>query len=133
MTDNPKARLKNSPANRNIKFDLEAWDVKLQERKRNRMKLTIKLDKQESEAFKSFAETVKPAEISDQQFLKSIFLYGIEAVNTQLTEAVKQFAEENKDELAASGITFDTSGDVATFMEIESEGSVDIVDSSEEE
>jgi len=96
------------------------------------MKLIVKLNKHESEAFKAFAETVKPNDIADDQFLKSIFLYGIDAINQELTEAVKQYAEEHKDELAASGISFDTSGDVASFRDIESEGSVMVVDDSEE-
>mgnify|MGYP005821753535 FL=1 len=116
-----------------IRFNIDEWQVAAQERKRNRMKVIIKLNKQETEAFRSFTETVKPAELSDDQFLKSIFMYGIDAINTELAEAVKQYAEEHKDELATSGIEVSTSGPVAQFHSIESEGSVEMIDSSEEE
>ena len=118
-----------------IKFNFEDWDVNISDRSRNRMKLRIKLNKQETEAFKAFYETVKPAEITQDQFLKQIFLYGCDAVNQQLVEAVKQYAEEHKEELEEQGITFDTSGEVAKFHtaeDIESDGSVVIFDDSEE-
>ena len=99
------------------------------------MKLRIKLNKQESEAFKAFYETVKPEELTQDMFLKQIFLYGCDAVNQQLVEAVKQYAEEHKEELEEKGISFETSGEVAKFTsaeDIESEGSVAIFDDSEE-
>ena len=69
------------------------------------MKLQIKLSKDEATAFKNFADVCKPEEISDDDFLKTVFITGIEALNRQLAEMVSKYAAENKDELAASGIT----------------------------
>tara|TARA_R110000824_G_scaffold278596_1_gene466865 strand:- start:959 stop:1366 length:408 start_codon:yes stop_codon:yes gene_type:complete len=88
-----------------IKFDFDSWDIKLTERRRNRMKLQIKLDKDQAVAFKNFSTVCKPDEVTDNDFIKTIFLTGVEAMNKELAELVKQYAKENKEGLAASGIT----------------------------
>ena len=88
-----------------IKLDVSQWRIRVDERSRNRMKLQIKLSKDEATAFKNFAGVCKPEEISDDDFLKTVFITGIEALNRQLAEMVSQYATENKEELAASGIT----------------------------
>ena len=69
------------------------------------MKINIKLSKDEAEAFKNFSTVVKPEEISDDDFMKTIFVTGCEALNAQLTNLVQQYAKENQEELASSGIT----------------------------
>ena len=69
------------------------------------MKINIKLSKDEAEAFKNFTSVVKPDEISDDDFMKTIFVTGCEALNQQLSNMVQQYAKENQEELAASGIT----------------------------
>ena len=78
-----------------INLNLADWSFKLQERKRNRMKLQIKLSKLEAQAFKNFAEVVKPDEISDAEFLKSVFKIGLEEMESRLMSAVEKHAEEN--------------------------------------
>ena len=88
-----------------IKFDFDSWDIKIIERKRNRMKLQIKLDKDQSLAFKNFASICRPTEVTEEDFVKTIFLTGVEAMNKELASLVKEYAKENKEELAASGIT----------------------------
>ena len=88
-----------------IKFDFDSWDIKLTERRRNRMKLQIKLDKDQAVAFKNFSSVCKPDEVTDNDFIKTIFLTGVEAMNKELADLVKQYAKENKEDLAASGIT----------------------------
>jgi hypothetical protein len=88
-----------------IKFDFDSWDIKLTERRRNRMKLQIKLDKDQAVAFKNFSSVCKPDEVTDADFIKTIFLTGVEAMNKELADLVKQYAKENKEDLAASGIT----------------------------
>ena len=65
------------------------------------MKLHINLNKDEAVAFKNFSDICKP----EADFMKTIFLTGIEAMNQQLADLVRKYAEENKEELAASGIT----------------------------
>jgi len=69
------------------------------------MKLQIKLSKDEALAFKNFADVCKPQEITDESFIKTVFVTGIEALNKQLSDMVQKYASENKEELAASGIT----------------------------
>ena len=78
-----------------INLNLADWSFKLQERRRNRMKLQIKLSKLEAQAFKNFAEVVKPDEISDADFLKSVFKIGLEEMESRLMSAVEKHAEEN--------------------------------------
>ena len=89
----------------NIKLDVSKWRIRVDQRSRNRIKLQIKLSKDEATAYKNFAEVCKPEEISDDDFLKTVFITGIEALNRQLAEMVSKYAAENKEELAASGIT----------------------------
>jgi hypothetical protein len=69
------------------------------------MRLIINLDKDQSLAFKNFTKVVKPEEVSDDDFFKTIFLTGVETMNQKLTAILKQYAEENKEELESSGIT----------------------------
>jgi hypothetical protein len=88
-----------------IKIDVNNWNIKVRERRNNRMRLQINLNKDEAVAFKNFAEVCKPEEITDDDFLKTVFITGIEAMNKQLAELVQKYAQENKEELAASGIT----------------------------
>ncbi len=88
-----------------IKLDIQQWRFRLDERSRNRMKIQIKLSKDEAEAFKNFTNVVKPEEVSDDDFMKTIFVTGCEALNQQLNQMVQRYAEANKEELASSGIT----------------------------
>jgi len=69
------------------------------------MKLQIKLSKDEAIAYRNFAEVCKPEDITDSDFMKTVFITGIEAMNKQLAEMVQAYASENREELAASGIT----------------------------
>jgi hypothetical protein len=88
-----------------IKFNLETWKIRVRDRSNNRMKLHINLNKDEAVAFKNFSDICKPEDVAQGDFMKTIFLTGIEAMNQQLADLVRKYAEENKDELAASGIT----------------------------
>tara|TARA_R100000152_G_C6777555_1_gene207505 strand:+ start:1407 stop:1763 length:357 start_codon:yes stop_codon:yes gene_type:complete len=82
-----------------IDINLSDWSIKLKERTRSRMKLQIKLNQIEAQAFKNFAEVVKPDEISDEDFLKSIFKMGLETMESKLMSAVEKHAEENNIDL----------------------------------
>jgi uncharacterized alpha/beta hydrolase family protein len=93
------------PEQTNIKLDVSKWRIRIDERSKNRMKLQIKLSKDEAQAFKNFTDVCKPGEITDDEFIKTVFITGIEALNQQLSEMVQKYAAENKEELAASGIT----------------------------
>ena len=84
------------------------------------MKINIKLSKDEAEAFKNFSNVVKPSEISDDDFMKTIFVTGCEALNQQLSTLVQQYAKENQEELAASGIAV-VEGDDGTVQLMDAE------------
>ena len=104
-----------------IKLDIEKWRLRIDERSRNRMKIQIKLSKEEAVSFKNFASMVKPEEVSDDDFMRTIFITGCETMNQQLSRLVQEYAKENKEELASSGIT---------VIE-EEDGSVKLTDSEE--
>ena len=88
-----------------ITLDFSEWKIKLTERTRERMKLQVKLNKDEALAFKNFMEMVKPPELDEDNFLKGIFKLGVETMEMKLMEAVKQHAEENDMDLSALGLT----------------------------
>ena len=72
-----------------IKFDINTWKIKIRERRNNRMRLQINLTKDEALAYKNFADVCKPMEIPDSDFMKTIFLTGIESMNKELAELIK--------------------------------------------
>ena len=87
-----------------VKLNIDGWKIHLDERSRGRMKFQIKLNKEETEAFKVFTDTVKPEEVPLDDFVKSIFLTGIESMNKKLVEMVQKYAEEHGGELDSSGL-----------------------------
>jgi len=93
------------PEQTSIKLDVSQWRIRIDERSKNRMKLQVKLSKDEAIAYKNFADVCKPQEITDEDFIKTVFVTGIETLNQQLSDMVQKYASENKEELAASGIT----------------------------
>lgn len=93
------------PEQISTKLDISQWRIRVDERSKNRMKLQIKLSKDEAIAYKNFATACKPQEITDDDFIKTVFVTGFEALNKQLAEMVQKYASENKEELASSGIT----------------------------
>ena len=89
-----------------VRFDFSKWKIRNQTRRGgSNMRLIINLDKDQSLAFKNFTKVVKPEEVSDDDFFKTIFLTGVETMNQKLTAILKQYAEENKEDLESSGIT----------------------------
>jgi|TARA_R110002020_G_scaffold8063_1_gene33119 hypothetical protein len=88
-----------------IKLDVSTWKIRSDERSKGRMKLSIKLSKDEATSFKNFEAVVKPEGTSSEEFIRVVFVTGIEAMNQQLAGLMQKYASENKEELAASGIT----------------------------
>ena len=84
-----------------IKLDVASWKIKQVERSKGRMKFQIKLNKNESESFKIFSETVKPEEVSQDDFVKSIFLTGIESMNQKIMSMVEEYANKNPEDFKA--------------------------------
>jgi|TARA_A100000172_G_scaffold65595_1_gene45119 hypothetical protein len=82
-------------------LNFDSWNITPKQRTRDRMKLQIKLSKEEALAFKNFMKLVKPPEIDEADFLKGIFKIGVETMEMKLMEAVQQHAEENNIDLSA--------------------------------
>jgi hypothetical protein len=90
-----------------IKFDGSKWKIKATERSRGRMKINIKLAKDEAEGFKHWSEAVRPPNVSDEDFFKQIFFNGIEHLNDKLQTISRQILNdpEMRKNLEASGIS----------------------------
>ena len=93
------------PEQTSIKLDVSKWNIRIDQRSKNRMKLQIKLSKDEAQAYKNFADMCKPEDVPEDMFIKTVFITGFEAMNKKLAEMVQKYAAANKEELAASGIT----------------------------
>ena len=100
-------------------LNFDSWKIKQIERTRDRMKLQIKLGKEEAQAFKHFMEMVKPPEINEPDFLKGIFKIGIETMEMRLMEAVQKHAEEN--DLDLSGIIAEAPQEEDTLDEVQAD------------
>jgi hypothetical protein len=80
-------------------FNVSEWSVKVLNRTKDRMKITFKLSKDEAEAFQSFQNQTKPDEISEDQFIKSIFFLGLTTLETNLTHKIaEEMAKHAEDE-----------------------------------
>jgi len=88
-----------------IKLDGSKWKIKATERSRGRMKINIKLSKDEAEGFKNWTAIVRPDQISDEDFYKQIFFNGIEHLNDKLTRISQDILNnpEVRQQLEASG------------------------------
>ena len=91
------------------------------------MKFQIKLNQEEADAFRNFADSVKPHEIGLDDFIRSIFFAGIRSLEEKLTTNLIQHMEENREDYEASGFTFDTSGNLTGVNEDVS-GSIEVVE-----
>jgi|TARA_R100001530_G_scaffold132756_1_gene105459 hypothetical protein len=87
-----------------IKLDIAAWKINIEQRRRNRMKFTVKMGKDESEAFKNFMEQLRPDDVSEDNFIRTIFYKGVEKFQEELMENMKSYLEDNKDNIDASAI-----------------------------
>ena len=88
-----------------IKLNVDTWKFKTVERSRGRMKLQIKLSKEQAEAFKNFSETLKPEDATDEEWLQMIFFTGCERINERVYEMAQKYAEHQAQQLEASGLT----------------------------
>ena len=81
----------------NINVDFKKSNIRIEESKRGRMKVTFKMSKEEGESFKNFMEMIKPPEVPEETFYKHVFFAGCRALNEEL----KQLFEEQKAKLEA--------------------------------
>ena len=92
------------------------------------MKFTLKLNQEESEAFRNFANTVKPHEIGMSDFVRSIFFNGVRSLEQELTTNMVSHMEANREEYEASGFSFDDSGKLTGVNEATASGTVEVVE-----
>lgn len=70
---------------------------KITERSRGRMKIQIKLSKEEAEGFKNFCK-LKPPELDDDTFFKQIFFAGCNVMTEQIQALVQAHKAEQAEE-----------------------------------
>ena len=115
-------------SNLKFTFNPDGWKIKIEYRSKNRMKFQLKLNQEESEAFKNFANNVKPDNVDMHDFVRSIFFNGIRTLEEQLTNNLVQHMEENREEYEASGFTFDSEGKLTGVDEATASGSIETVE-----
>jgi hypothetical protein len=109
-------------------FNPRGWKIKIEYRSKNRMKFQLKLNKEEAEAFRNFANTVKPEELGMEDFVRSIFFNGVRSLEEQLTTNMVKHMEENRSDYEASGFTFDASGKLTGVDEATASGAIEVLD-----
>ena len=106
-----------------LHFNTDSWKLRINERRNGRMQLRFNLTKDEALGFKNFTDMVKPENVSEEMFIKGIFLQGINTMQKELAEMVKKYAEANPEELEELGVEVVEGED----------GSVSVEESSSEE
>jgi len=76
------------------------WDVKIQHRNRNRMKITFKLSQDEAAAFNSFKDATCPDNIGEENFVKSIFFLGLTTLEQNVTQKMAESMEVEDGEVS---------------------------------
>jgi len=80
----------------NINLNGDNWSPKIKQRSRGRMKIGFKLSKDEALSFSNWMKVVRPDEINDDNFFKTIFFNGIEYLNKQLQTIAQAELERQK-------------------------------------
>jgi hypothetical protein len=111
-----------------LKLNIDSWKIKQIERSRGRMKFQIKLNKNETESFKMFTETVKPEEVTQDDFVKSIFLTGIESMNKKIMNMVEEYAKENPEDFKAQLVEMQDLDSSGVTEEDSSDSEIEIVE-----
>lgn len=109
-------------------FHPEGWTIKTEHRSKNRMKFQLKLNQEESEAFRNFANSVKPHDLNMNDFVRSIFFNGIRSLEQELTQNMVTHMEANREEYEASGFTFDGEGKLTGVDEASASGTIEVVE-----
>ena len=84
------------------------WDVKIQHRNRNRMKITFKLSQDEASAFDSFKEATCPDGLGEEAFVKSIFFLGLTTLEQNVTQRMAEAMEVEDGEVSFNEVDEDS-------------------------
>lgn len=82
-------------------LDLNDWTSKVERRTKNRMKITFKLNQEQAAAYEHFKNQTKPEEISETQFITSIFFMGLAALEAQIIAKAQEAIESEDVDLDA--------------------------------
>ena len=85
-------------------LDIDSWIFNYTHRSKNRMKITLKLDQEQSDASLTFMRGTKPDEISEDDFLKSIFFLGLGTLEQNIVSKLSESMD-----LKDGEVSFDTS------------------------
>ena len=96
---------KSGETNFNVKLTPSNWKLKYYERSRNRMKITIKLSAEDAVAWKNFSDIMRDDKLSEDDFVKAIFLTGVETVNSRLADRLKEMILKEKENTTPSDET----------------------------
>ena len=92
------------------------WEVKIQHRNRNRMKITFKLSQDEAAAFNNFKDATCPEDLGEESFIKSIFFLGLTTLEQNVTQRMAEAMEVEDGE-----VSFDIEEDAPTDDVVENE------------
>ena len=76
------------------------WDVKIQHRSKNRMKITFKLSQDEAAAYDNFKEATCPDGLGEESFVKSIFFLGLTTLEQNVTQKMAESMEVEDGEVS---------------------------------
>lgn len=68
------------------------------------MKLTIKLNKEEAQAFTNFKKAMVPPEVTEEQFVKTMFFMGLETYHQNMMQMMEEYAKQNPEALKQQGV-----------------------------
>mgnify|MGYP003642349920 CR=1 FL=1 len=77
-----------------ISFSLADAIVKTTNRNRGRMKIQIKLSKEQAEGFAQFKKLIKPEDMSEEAFITQVFFAGCNALAEELRAHGRKIQEE---------------------------------------
>ena len=75
------------------------WTITVEHRNRNRMKINFKLSREETTAFTNFKNQTKPDQISEENFIKSIFFLGLSTLETNLAAKITEELAKNDEDV----------------------------------
>jgi hypothetical protein len=98
MPDMPKS--KKTVKHKLFSFDPTIINWKFKTKRGNRrLKVYIKMKKDETEQWETVKKAAKPPEMSDGEFARILFYKGIHAFMSELSEHVNNMSEEDKQKL----------------------------------
>jgi len=85
------------------------------------MKITVKLSKEEAQAYKNMKNSLVPDGVSDDNFARSVFFIGLEQFHRNTMEMMQKYVKENEEKLRADGVDVDSIFEAIPVEELENE------------